>query len=701
MTMLFKSTFYSALILLFIFSTLPVKFQAQSPEAKKRSVALLDMMDINEEDDSRVFAFEQMLIATGVPFITTPSLSEALQHGVVYFSSDIYHSSFTAAERDQIINFVSNGGILFASNIRTSTLHDLFGISGFETSRQNFRVNWNVDADPELYEYFDDDMEKETSLGRLSYPETIWSRHYDLDGAEPLAFFNNSSSQPCFVRNEYGSGVAYTMGMSIRDLILRPQLGYDYQAQRVWSNGFEPSADVIVLLFRSIYTKHVPNAVWKHTSPGNSENTVIITHDLDSRTAMDTMLPFAVTEKAQGIKANYNATVRYFNDEAMSDFYLGAETALDQIRDMGHVISSHSVGHFRDFAEFERGPSGLNMTSYRPYWDGVSTSNGFVMPEVEISKVVLENNHGVPVRTFRSGHLAFPRSLVNCLEDLGYEFDSSLSSNNILYSFPFRMKRDRSFSGEISDVYEVSMTISDVWEDHEFNGNNYQNVVQNNWLDATYRYAANYSPVTLLVHPNRNWKLEAQNMYVNNLPAYTFFASTDDYGDFWIARENTRFYSEIDSDGNVVITVHNSSMPLERWFTFGIHGQDAMGKIIVQDENGNRIDMEERATSDLDHVLAFNPSVKVAVEDVEDPREKRMKVYPNPIEAGSILRMENTGEGDTYMLTNMNGQTVAQGRLQPNVDNPIEIPQNLPHGIYVVSVIKGNSLLSSTKIVVK
>lgn len=678
-----------------------IHLNAQSAAAKKRSMALLDMMDRNEEDDSRLFACQQMLNASGIPYITTPSLQEALQYGIVFMSSDVHHSSFTTEETNQIINFVSSGGVVFASNIRTSSLHELFGITGFETSRQNYRINWDVDADPELFEYFDDPMEKETSLGRLTYDETIYSRHYNLNGADPLAFFGNNSSKPCFVRNEYGAGAAYTMGISIRDVILRPQLGYDYQAQRIWSNGFEPSADVFVLLFRSMYTKHIPHAVWKHTSPGNSENTVIITHDLDSRTAMDTMLPFAATEKAQGIKANYNATVRYFNDEAMSDFYYGAENTLDQIRDMGHIISSHSVGHFRDFAEFDRGPSGLNTNTYRPYWDGTSTSNGYVMPELEISKNILEANHGVRVRTFRAGHLAFPNSLVNCLEDLGYEFDSSLSSNNILYSFPFRMKKDRSFSGDISEVYQISMTISDVWESHEFNGNNYENVVQNNWLDATYRYAANYSPVTLLVHPNRNWKLKAQNMYVNNLPAYTFFASHDDYGDYWIARENTQFHSELKGNDSLVITVSNSSMPPDYWFSFAVQDQNALGKIIVQDESGNRIDMDERAVSGLNHVLVFNPSVKVTVDPENKAHTPEIKVYPNPVSAGSVLRIENQGEGTEYRLISLNGKTAAQGRLNSQNENAVQIPENLPEGMYILTVLKDQSMISNTKLIVK
>lgn len=515
-----------------------------------------------------------------------------------------------------------------------------------------------------------------------------------------MAFFGNDPAKPCFVRNEFGSGAAYTMGISIRDVILRPQLGYDYQAQRVWSNGFEPSADVFVLLFRSMYTKHIPHAVWKHTSPGNSESTVMITHDLDSRTAMDTMLPFAVTEKAQGIKANYNATVRYFNDEAMSDFYLGAEHTLNQIKDMGHTISSHSVGHFRDFAEFDRGPSGLNANTYQPYWDGSSTSNGYVMPEVEISKNILETNHNVKVRTFRAGHLAFPNSLVNCLEDLGYIFDSSLSSNNILYSFPFRMKKDRSFSGEISEVYQVSMTISDVWDDSEFNGNNYENVVQDNWLDATYRYAANYSPVTLLVHPNRNWKLKAQNMYVNNLPAYTFFTTNDDYGDFWIDRENTQFYKELKGNDSLVITVKNSSMPLGYWFTFAVQGQNALGKIIVQDENGNLIDMDERAVADKDHILVFNPSVKVSAEPENKVQTPKMKVYPNPVAAGASLRVENHGEGNEYSIISLDGKTAVKRRFNGQ-NNMVEIPQNLSPGLYILSISKDNRTLNTTKIIVK
>ncbi len=286
-------------------------------------VGILDLRDRNNENDTRLFGVEQIAIAAGFPYIITRNLDIAEQYGMILSSSDFQTYTFSDNEVDQLRSFVNNGGILVTSNVKDSRFNDIFGISSYTTSRTNYSMNFDMSTNDSTLIWFDDPREQEVILGKQSYPEIIFTRHYRIRTATALAYFENDVQRPAIVMNEYGNGVAYGLGYSLRDVSLRHMLNYDYNAERHFSNSFEPNADVHILFLRSIYTKHGKAKVWKHTSPANSYSTVLVTHDVDSRTDMDTMLIFSEWQRQQGIVADYNITTRYFRDAAMSDFYNG------------------------------------------------------------------------------------------------------------------------------------------------------------------------------------------------------------------------------------------------------------------------------------------------------------------------------------------------------------------------------------------
>jgi len=84
------------------------------------------------------------------------------------------------------------------------------------------------------------------------------------------------------------------------------------------------------------YTTTTAQTVWKNTSPGNSKATLMVSHDIDSKTGMDTLQVFVDYEAARNIEATYNMTVRYFDDELMGPYYLGGQSTLNYILNHGH-----------------------------------------------------------------------------------------------------------------------------------------------------------------------------------------------------------------------------------------------------------------------------------------------------------------------------------------------------------------------------
>ncbi len=663
--------------------------QANSGRDSNRMVALYNMMERNDEDNSRLFACHQMLDASGVPYRTTDSLAEAFNYPVILFSSDVKKRSFNYDERNQIERYVQEGGVVFANNLKFNKFFNLFGIKDEISSNQHFSLTWRTNKAPQLFSYFDRPREKQISLGRRDqYDGIFYSRYYQLDGAESLGYFNEDRSKPGFIRNKYGAGHAYALGLSLRDVILRNQLNYDYLAERSFSNGFEPGGDVFVLLFRALCEQHIPNMVWKHTSPGGSHSSVMITHDIDSKTGMDTMLYFAKSEHKRNIDANYNITTRYFDDVGMSPYYANNIEKVDQLKKFGQTISSHSVGHFFDFHYFELGSAGLTKDTYSPYYNGDSTKGGYVLPEVEISKNMLQRNHNVDIRTFRAGHLRFPDQLVNALDSMDYQYESTLSANAIMYSFPFRLRKDRSFSGTISNVYEIPLTFSDVYEDNAFSKENWK-VGPQQWLNGQEAYHNNYAPTTLLIHPNRKWKLKAQNYFLDRLPDETEIMNMNKFGDYWRNRVNTRIASNFISEDTLAIKIQSRELPIDARLSFGISNLKRDVNVVVMDTSGNQQPYKIKQVPSRNHAIAHHP---MANKNETSFREQpdQISAYPNPVEAGSHITLQTNGEIEQFSIIGLDGKVYQSGNLKNRNRLPqIKLKEDLKRGMYVIQFKKG------------
>ncbi|MBK6983300.1 MAG: hypothetical protein IPH32_00415 [Bacteroidetes bacterium] len=315
----------------------------------KRTVAILDLTVNNaESSEAEIFSITHILKTAGIPFLTTSNVNTAKNYGFIIASSKFDTNTFTATEKDSLISYVNKGGILIAPNMRDPYFNSLFGVSANLNSNARYTVSFNYFLGDPSFKWLNDTMEQTISLGRNTYTAVINSRNYTTAGAVSLAKFDDNTT--AITKHNYGQGTSYALGFSFRNLVLTNQQNLDFNANRVYSNGFEPTSDALMLFIKGIYLAHAPRALWLHTSPFNSKTTLMITHDVDATSAYDTMQYYSDYENSVGIHTSYFFTTHYINDGLLSDFYnLNTIPKVQDVLNKGHIAGSHSVGHFPDF----------------------------------------------------------------------------------------------------------------------------------------------------------------------------------------------------------------------------------------------------------------------------------------------------------------------------------------------------------------
>ena len=644
------------IILLNLLVLFPIISDAQTNE---RAIAILDLsIKNNESNNSRLFSVEHMAKVTGIPYIITQDVAVAKNYSMILSSSLFTSTTFSSDEKTTLINYVQDGGVLVAPRIQDEDFYTLFGIDGYENSNARFEIRWDSTLADASLKYIDEPEERVISLGRNTYSSIFKTLGYSTTFAKTLATYEDGSS--AIIKNLYGNGAAVSIGLSWKEVILRNQINRDYEAQRITSNGFEPTSDVLFLFVRALFLEHTPHTVWKNTSPGRSISTLMITHDIDSATGMDTLEVFVDYEKDNDIEATYNITVRYFDDDLMSDFYIDRQPTLDHIQAGGHNFGSHSVGHFFDFGDddvFPIGTTGNTKDSYNPSNDGDVTIGGSVYGELEVSKNVLEAD--IPnqtIRTFRAGHLAFHKYLIDILDELGYEYNSSFSANDVLTNFPYQNKMGRSFSGAVSNVYELPVTISDVFHSNPISIFNYFDKA-NTWLDITRKNHANGAPTVLLIHPNRNYKLEGMSYYLDELPNDVNIMEFEKYGDFWRAREDFVFDAEL--DGNEMTITIPDSVDLTNDISFIVADGQSLSEISIVNELGTTLNFSQEAWEGNDVIVYFGDFVN-STDFVKKEDQNLLKVFPNPVKKNLNIEFEVPQAGHFQIdLIDINGKKVA------------------------------------------
>jgi len=653
-----------------------------------RKIAILDVTVRNSEtNDAEVFSLKHVLKVSGLPFILTTNVDTAKKYSAIIVSSKTETNTFTVIEKDSLISYVSKGGILFSPYMRDPYFYSLFGLNGGGNASDHYKIVFNTFLNDPSFKWLNDTMETTISLGNPIFTSVINTRYYTLNGALSLAKYNNNNE--AVTRNSSGTGFAYALGFSFKNVILVNQQDRDYDANRYYSNEFEPTSDAIILFLKAALLNHIPYSPYLHTSPYNSKSTVMITHDVDATTAFDTMGYYSAYENQINLKASYLITTHYVNDGALSDFYnIFTIPKVQNLVTQGHILGSHSVGHFPDFdieTTFPLGTLGNTSSNYLPFNQGNAnpTSNGSVLGEAEVSKNLLNTNFGLQIKTFRPGYLCFNDKLINALDTLNYKFSTTFSANDVLTNFPYRSKKNSSSDGAVTNVWEIPMTISDVINADPITAVNYpQRVVK--WLNVVEKNKKNYAPTVLLIHPNRMFKLYAEQSFISGLGNEVLVTNLEEYGDYWAARDSIEFVSAL-NNGTLTITIPNKFFPLPNSISFIIDKGKLLTQIIVKDGGGNNISFISSDWETNDKILYLQnfPIVNVKENYIVN-RSPKLNIFPNPCITNSIIEMDRNYNSIECFIYNMDGKIVEQQCTRHS--SYLSLVNNNYSGLYFVMV---------------
>ncbi len=630
-----RKTGICVLLLLFFLSD---KSFAQ-PGQKLRPIALLDLSSRNGDNPANINSIEFMAQVAGIPYIITANISVAIQHNIIVSSSIFKHSTFTAVEKDSLINYVDSGGILIVPAIKDTYLYSLFGISDNSTSNTNFSIKWNWQSSDYSFRWIDDTCERTISLGdSLIYPDgVIQSRSYIPTTGSVLALYADNSVAA--VKNNYGQGSTYAFGLDFSDMITRNQRSYDYEAQRHYSNYFEPSSDVFFLMIKAIYAYNTPFATWKHTCPWDKRYELMMSHDIDAFQSMDTMHYYADYEYENQINATYFVTTHYFSDYMDGDYYSGNIPKLIYVRNLNQTIGSHSVGHFPDFNDIDivpEGGPGNTEANYHPYYsepDG-QTIDATVFGECEVSKNLLESDLGVDVRSFRCGYLAYPEVLPDVLDSLGYSYNSSYTANDVLTNFPYREYKSLSTDEKLTKIREIPISFDVDYSSDALSPSNYVSRA-NRWLGVIQKISNNYAPVLFLLHPVAYYKLLLEEYLYQNMPEGYIKMELGEFGDYWQAREDFNFTTVMLNDSVIQVTVPDNLFSLSDKLSLIINNGQSLSSIIVKDQSGDPVSFFQSNWETNDLCIYFYPNTTGITENNKTNHLEFIKNYPNPFKTST------------------------------------------------------------------
>jgi len=359
---------------------------------------------------------------------------------------------------------------------------------------------------------------------------------------------------------------------------------------------------------------------------------------VDSRKIIATMNYFSNWEFIEGISAHYFVSTHYFKDSNMSAYFEEANyEKIQELLERNHTIGSHSVGHFPDFYKssvFPIGEPGNTQFSYQPIYNGNSTVGGTVYGELEVSRDLLNNEIGANVRSFRAGALSFNTHLTNVMEELDYSFNSSMSANNVLTNFPYLERTDKAFKGATTKVLEIPLTLTDISSQNKLNENNVDELV-NTWSDVISRNNENNAPTTLLISPNREWKIGALQGLISNLPLGVITYNFEDFGDYWLDRNSLDFDYSIENNKLTIILKQESLPALD--LSMVINNGVTLDEILVFNSLGEKITFYTKAWKTNELLVTFEApkqairekhTAKIDVQSLVE--ESSIQVFPNP-----------------------------------------------------------------------
>ncbi len=537
------------------------------------------VLPVSDKFSSEVTAVENDLEMLGVPYQTTHNFPDIARAPMVILAGTLTTLALAPADREMLYRYVELGGLLVATHVQSDQYFPLFGIAGFAVSQKNAALRFgDSSADPAL-RYIQRPEEREIVLGDTRrYKEFNWTTEYETGRAAVLGKFANGKA--AFVRNYYGRGIAYSLGLSFSDSTLRLAIGQSFEAEPEWANVFAPSGDVLRMLLRAIYESNVHPFLLVHPIPDGLDGALLLSHDIDARESYPNSVKFADLEQRYGVTSTFFATTKYFADETDIGYYTSKNAAyLRELRARGFDVGSHTVSHLKIFNKFPLGDPAVTFATYRP------TVAPTVFGEIQVSKELLDRDvPGQHTIAFRAGELAHPIRLIEALETAGYLVDSTRAAGNTLTNCAYRPLREAHLGSPVSSMIEIPVTLDDSMG--YLTPTTLDKAVAQ-WAGIVAANAENNNITTLLVHPTDvTYKLAAEQRL---LEAYRdkpiWIGSVTKYGLFARARAAVRA-TPFACDDHMEIRLNQPRARLPQGLTLAIESGPRWNAVSVRDSGG-------------------------------------------------------------------------------------------------------------------
>jgi peptidoglycan/xylan/chitin deacetylase (PgdA/CDA1 family) len=559
------------------------------PLAAQQQVALLDVAAAagQKSDGVELLALRRIFSTLGIRADVVSAAGALDGYSVVFTAGALLNARVASGLSDSLYDYVEAGGVLVSAGEAGSAMYPLFGVASRAASRLRLRLAF-AGKDPSLA-LLGHPRQLTISLGNGQPPffkEVIWTHGAALAaGATALGLFDDGSAG--FSVNAYGRGKAYLLGASYTESVLLPQVGASYNAERQYVNGIEPSADSIMLLLKAIWAHTDIPSVCLATAPYALPTALVLTHDVDAQTSFVDSLKFVALEKQYGATSTFFINTKYFSDKNDIDYFNVPENveAVRQLGKLGWDIGSHTVAHSTNLASAPEGDPAVTRKTYDPLkWLTV-------WGEAKVSKELLDAElAGRPTIAYRSGDLAFPRSLIRILQAAGYLYDSTYSANATLSAFPFLAFEEQWIGARESAVVEVPVTLDD--SQGFLTPETLPSAVAR-WTEVL-RANARYGGITvLLIHPSdtrtQDFKLQAQERLMKEAAALgAWMGDLSTFGRFWARRAELAFSTTRAGDGTLLIRIGVREADLDPALGFEVGG--FTGTVRVVDSQGKQLD---------------------------------------------------------------------------------------------------------------
>jgi len=308
---------------------IPGDFVQVFPERAASQVAIL-LTKSGESGESPVRCLQTM----GIPFFVTRDLRTALRHKLVLLYPEVDGRTYDAAQAQAISDFVAHGGVIFAQNVFWAGFKTLFGFEGVVPLRTRHKIIFDTshsETTDATLRYLNRAAEQEVPLGSPAIHEVIWSNGYKAAaGTRSLARFEDGST--AVLRHDISRGHTYLIGVALNDVVRRNQQNRDYEAQRIYVNGFEPGSDVWLLLLRAWYETYSDTGIRLGTIPEGKRSVLMLSHDVDWEYSFQPMHAFASFEKSAGTSSTFFVQTKYLDDANSHAFFFGR--SLDILREL-------------------------------------------------------------------------------------------------------------------------------------------------------------------------------------------------------------------------------------------------------------------------------------------------------------------------------------------------------------------------------